>query len=221
MEAEMVLDRMDAEIESEASAEILMLEIGESYSDDEAERVLSGYEKTHGRAYKRPNESFDAFARRAEKFKVQRSTTDLDMDTTSATQLLRQLREVELPADAKAAKVHTDRVHGLEDKLGVARTDFAKPRPSSDVAQIEVKKKFNAIEFEKIDPSAEKNHVRRHPDDRIALINIESDSEVLQMIIAQDDDATVRAAAEVRLGMVELDTEVRNAQMIRGRLAKG
>lgn len=215
MDGEMVLDLMGYEVESEASAEILTLELGESYSDEDAERVLSEYEALHRRPYKRPSEPFEAYVKRAGKFKAGVNPSDLDMDRTSATGLLRQLREVPVPADAKNAIVHKARIHKLEDDLGVTRTDFAKARPSSDVALAETKERFNAIEFEKIDKSAEKNHVRRHPDDRIALVNIETDAEVLQMIIANDGDTSVVAAAEVRLGLVELDTEVMNAQMQR------
>ena len=220
-EGEMVLDRMDYEIESAASADILVMELGESYSDEDAERVLSDYEALHRRSYIRPSEPLEAFLKRASKFR--KTTIDnLDMDRGSATALLRQLREMAIPADAEAAKEHKERVHGLEDKLGVARTDFTRARPSSVDAEKEAKKRFMHIQFERIDQSGEKNHLRRHVDDRIALIGQETAVEVLHMVIAQDEDGSVVAAAEEQLGRVELDAEVLAAQVQRlGKIPKG
>ena len=221
-EGEMVLDRMDYEIETAASAEILVMELGESYSDEDAERVLADYEALHHRCYIRPSEALDVFTKRASKLRKGAGSDGLDMDRGSATALLRQLREMAIPADTEAAKEHKARVHGLEDKLGVARTDFTRARPASADAEKEAKKRFMNIQFERIDQTGEKNHLRRHVDDRIALVGQETMVEVLHMVIAQDEDGAVVAAAEEQLGRVELDAEVLAAQVQRlGKIPKG
>lgn len=215
MDSEMVLDRMDLDIETQASEDVLVMELGESYSDEDADRVLTDYEALHGRAYKRPAEGLVEFQKRARAFKPTKQ--ELDMDRTTAVALLRQLRETPLPKEEDKSRAHRKRIHDIEDALGVTRTDFSKAPSTPAKAEAESKLRFNALEFEKIDESAEKAHIRRLPEERIALVNVESNVGTLYLVIAEDGDPGVIAAAQQRLGQVELDSEVLAATMQRPR----
>jgi hypothetical protein len=198
MEAVFAGPEPDVERASEIFAEHLDA-IG-AYSNADVDHLADAWEITHGRPlWRDTHEPYEAFLARAANHKPVIEAKKYFMDRNSAGERLTRLREVENPSETMQAEIND-----LEELLDEPRTNF-KNRKAVTKPQANKVSRDRYLRIQAEDqPDKTKKRQKRSWQDRLVLVQAETDLGALQLVSTQDDNEAVRTAALARIASIEV-----------------